>query len=402
MKIIDANSLVMLRTGLGRLRGMAGVALLAMLAAVVPAASAQAPGEHSLSGNFLAGEHARAVSDHAAAANYLSAVLAKNPDNEDLLQANLAALVHEGRFAEALPIAQRLEKQGTVTDGVMLLLAMDRFKQGDNAAAIALIEKLSDSSLNKFAKPLILCWMKLAEGKIDQARSALAPLAENKSVTLLHDVTAALLNDVAGDKAAAAGYAALATKPDSLSFRTVELTVNYFLRKGDAAAATKLLDDFTKIYPDNSLIGLLRLQLKQKPRPLIANERDGLAEAYYSIATGLLVDGAEQPAMLFTQLALDLNADLPAAQMLRGDLLMAASRFEDAVEAYRRVDKASPYSWNARQKLADALDRAGRTDEALKILQDMTDERTDVADAALALGQSAAVEGALCRIGGRL
>jgi tetratricopeptide (TPR) repeat protein len=386
VKIIDANSLVMLRTGLGGLRGTAGVALLAMLAAVVPAASAQAPGEHSLSGNFLAGEHARAVSDHAAAANYLSAVLAKNPDNEDLLQANLAALVHEGRFAEALPIAQRLEKQGTVTDGVMLLLAMDRFKQGDNAAAIALIEKLSDSSLNKFAKPLILGWMKLAEGKIDQAQSALAPLAENKSVALLHDVTAALLNDVADDKAAAAGYAALATKPDGLSFRTVELTVNYFLRKGDAAAATKLLDDFTKVYPDNALTGLLRLQLKQKPRPLIANERDGLAEAYYSIATGLLVDGAEQPAMLFTQLALDLNANLPAAQMLRGDLLMAAGRFEDAVEAYRRVDKASPYSWNARQKLADALDRAGRTDEALKILQDMTEERTDVADAALALG----------------
>jgi tetratricopeptide (TPR) repeat protein len=386
VKIINANSLVMLGTGLGRLRGTAGVALLAMLAAVLPAASAQAPGEHSLSGNFLAGEHARAVSDHAAAADYLSAVLAKNPDNEDLLQANLAALVHEGRFAEALPIAQRLEKQGTVTDGVMLLLAMDRFKQGDNAAAIALIEKLSDSSLNKFAKPLILCWMQLAQGKIDQARAALAPLAENKSVTLLHDVTAALLNDVADDKAAVAGYAALATKPEGLSFRTVELTVNYFLRKGDAAAATKLLDDFTKIYPDNSLIGLLRLQLKQKPRPLIANERDGLAEAYYSIATGLLVDGAEQPAMLFTQLALDLNADLPAAQMLRGDLLMAANRFEDAVEAYRRVDKASPYSWNARQKLADALDRTDRTDEALKILQDMTDERTDVADAALALG----------------
>jgi Flp pilus assembly protein TadD len=99
-----------------------------------------------------------------------------------------------------------------------------------------------------------------------------------------------------------------------------------------------------------------------------------------------LQDGAEQPAMLFTQFALDLKADLPAAQLLRGDLLMAALRYDDAVEAYRRVDKASPYSWNARQKLADALDQAGRSDEALKILQDMTEERTDVADAALALG----------------
>ena len=122
---------------------------------------------------------------------------------------------------------------------------------------------------------------------------ALAPLAEDKSVKMLYDITAALLNDVAGGKAAAASYAALAVKPDSLSFRTVELTMNYFLRKGDTAAATKLLDEFSTTYPDNSLICLLRPQLKQKPRPLIANERDGLAEAYYSIAAGLLQDGAD-------------------------------------------------------------------------------------------------------------
>ena len=187
MKIIGANSEIMLRTGLERLRGAAGMALIAALAVAAPAASAQAPGEHSLSGNFLAGEHARAMSDHAAAANYLSAVLAKNPDNEDLLQATLLALVHEGQFAEALPIAQRLDKQGVVADGVTLLLAMDRFKQGDNKAAIALINKLSDNSLNKFAEPLVLGWMLLADGKIDQARLALAPLAENISVKLLYD-----------------------------------------------------------------------------------------------------------------------------------------------------------------------------------------------------------------------
>ena len=47
----------------------------------------------------------------------------------------------------------------------MLLLAMDRFKQEDNAAAIELLNKLSDNSLNKFAKPLILGWMNLADGK---------------------------------------------------------------------------------------------------------------------------------------------------------------------------------------------------------------------------------------------
>jgi tetratricopeptide (TPR) repeat protein len=393
VKFIDASSEFAQRMGprplLHCARALMFVGALAGggLFAAAQAASSDPAGDHSLSGSFLAGEHARTVLDHSAAADYLSAVLAKNPDNQELLQTTLLALVHEGRFAEALPIAQRLEKQGVQADGVTLVLAINEFKQGNPAAAIVLIDKLSKGGLNEFARPLILGWLYLADGKADQARAVLAPLGAGDSVRLLHDVTLSLLNDVAGDKAAATqGYTSLAARPDTLSFRTVELTMNYFLRQGDAVAAEKVLNDFNKVYPDNALVGLLRPQLKQKVRPLIANERDGLAEAFYSIAAGLSQDGAEQPAMLFTQLALDLKADLPAAQLLRGDLLVAGKRYEDAIEAYRRVDKASAYSWNARQKLAEALDKVKRGDEALKILQDMTEERSDVADAALALG----------------
>jgi len=393
VKIIHASSEFVLRMGRRPLprcaRGLmlAGFTAGAGLFAAAQAASSDPVGDHTLAGNFLAGEHARTVLDHSAAADYLSAVLAKNPDDQDLLQTTLLALAHEGRFAEALPIAQRLDKQGVQADAVTLVLAINEFKQGNPAAAIAITDKLSPGGLNDFAKPLILAWLYLADDKADQARAALEPLAANDSVKLLHQVTLSLLNDVAADKAAAAqGYAGLAAKPDGLSFRTLELTVNYFLRQGDPAAAEKLLNDFNKVYPDNALIGLLQPQLKQKVRPLIANERDGMAEAFYSIAAGLSQDGAEQPAMLFLQLALDLKADLPAAQLLRGDLLMAGKRYDDAIEAYRRVDKASAYSWNARQKLAEALDKVKRSDEALKILQDMTDERSDVADASLALG----------------
>jgi len=388
VKIINMPSRFVPRMGLRRF--FAAAALSAALAGAgwsAAQAATDAAKEHTLSGNFLAGEHARAISDHSATADFLSAVLAKNPDDQELLQTTLLALVHEGRFAEALPIAQRLDKQGVDADVVTLVLGINEFKQGNSKAAIDLINKLPKGGLNEFAKPLILCWLYLADDKLEQGRQALAPLGANESVKLLHDLTLALLNDVGGDKAGAKqSYAGLTTKPEGLSFRTVELALNYFLRQGDAPAAEKLLQDFDNAYPDNALVGLLRPQLKKKAHPLIANERDGLAESFYSIAAGLNTEGAEQPAMLFTQLALDLKGDLPAAQLMRGDLLMAGERYDDAVEAYRRVDKASAYSWNARQKMAEALDKLNRGDEAVKILQDMTDERTDVADAALALG----------------
>ena len=113
---------------------------------VVNCATAQAASDpandHTLSANFLAGEHARAILDHSATADFLSAVLAKNPDDRELLQTTLLALVHEGRFAEALPIAQRLDKQGVEADIVTLVLGINEFKQGNPKAAIDLISKL--------------------------------------------------------------------------------------------------------------------------------------------------------------------------------------------------------------------------------------------------------------------
>jgi Flp pilus assembly protein TadD len=351
------------------------------------AATSDATTGRSLAGNFLAGEHARIVEDHSAAADFLKSVLANDPDDTELLQAAFTALSQEGRFGEAVPIAERLSQKAAGADAVELVLAMDAFKRGDFARAAQRIGKLPKGGLNDFSVPMLLAWVRLAEGDVAAARAALSPLATIEGVRPLHDLMLALLNDVAGDTAAAdAGYRALAGQPDALSFRTLELAANHFLRRGDGEAAAKLIDDFNKIYPDNSLIGLLRTQLEQRPRPLVADARQGLAEAAYSIAAGLLQDGAEQPAMLFAQMALDLSPEIAPAHLLRGDLLAAAERFEKAVEAYGLVDPNSAYAWTARQKTAEAFDRLDRADEAVKVLQAMTEERMNVADAALALG----------------
>ena len=64
------------------------MALLAALAAAAPAASATGAGRAFAVGNFLAGIHARQMSDYAAIADYLARVLAQDPDNVDLLQAH--------------------------------------------------------------------------------------------------------------------------------------------------------------------------------------------------------------------------------------------------------------------------------------------------------------------------
>ena len=62
----------------------------------------------SISGNYLAGRHAQAVSDMSQASLYFSKALELSPDSQSLLQRTFLVMASEGRIDEALPLAHRV------------------------------------------------------------------------------------------------------------------------------------------------------------------------------------------------------------------------------------------------------------------------------------------------------
>jgi tetratricopeptide (TPR) repeat protein len=108
---------------------------------------------------------------------------------------------------------------------------------------------------------------------------------------------------------------------------------------------------------------------KAKPAPLVANGREGAAEALYGLASAFARDESGiRLSLVYLQLALHLNADMEAPRLLLGNVLEAQQRWEEAAETYAGFEKDSPYYRAAQVGRADALSRIDRIDEASEAL----------------------------------
>jgi tetratricopeptide (TPR) repeat protein len=367
----------------------AAASVLVIAALPSPAATVQSDaGKPGALGAFLAGMHAQALKDYGPAADYLGDVLAHDPDNVDLLQQAFVAMVSGGRLNEAADIGRKLEAQKASSDTVSLVLAEQEVKARKAKAALDRLSKLSTDGLNRFTVPMVRAWAALENGKIDDALVAIKPLADVNGVQTLYTLHVGLLNDVAGRKAEAnKAYQQTIDDPQKLSFRVTEIVGNFYQRQKQPDQAKAVYAKFHDAYPDNPLLPLLTgNEGDAKAAPVVGNAREGLAEALFNLASVLYQEDARDMSLVYTRLALDLRPDFPAGQVLLGDLLAGAQHYADAVTAYRGVDQASPFGWQARLALADALNKLDRTQEAVTLLQGMVDERKDSADAAMMLG----------------
>ena len=362
----------------------------AAVSAPASAATLTTPGELGPGdfGSFLAGMHAKQIRDFGAMADYLTRILAHDPDNVDLLQQGFIAMASGGRLTEAAEIGRKLETQSAGSDTVSLVLAMQDLKADKRTAALERLAGLSSDGLNKFTVPLVKSWVALEDGKLADALAALAPLADVKGVQTLYDLHAGLLNELGGKPADAdTAYKKALDDPGNLSFRVVEIIGNFYLRENRAADAKAVYEKFGAAYPDNPLLPLLAEKAAAgKPAAIIGSARDGLAEALFNLASVLFQEDAHDMALVYTRLALDMRKDYPAAQVLLGDLLAGEKLYAEAVDVYKGVDTKSPFGWQARLAMADALNRIDRSPEAVTLLQAMSDERKDSADAPMMLG----------------
>ena len=293
-----------------------GPAALSVIAdAPAPAAlAASTPGEPGAGdlGNFLAGMHAKEMRDFGAMSDYLSRVLAHDPDNVDLLQQGFIAMASGGRLSEAAEIGRKLESQAAGSDTVSLVLAMQDLKADKRTAALARLTGLSSDGLNKFTVPLVKGWIELEDGKLKDALAALAPLADVKGVQTLYDLHAGLMNELGGKPADAdAAYKKALDDPQKLSFRVVEIIGNFYLRQKRPADAKAVYEKFGAAYPDNPLLPLLTEKAADgKPAAIIGSARDGLAEALFNLASVLYQEDARDMALVYTRLALDMRQGL--------------------------------------------------------------------------------------------
>ena len=337
----------------------------------------------------MAGLHAERMGDVSTAAEFLRDAIKKDPDNLELLQRGFLFSLSEGDIAGANQLAEKLVDRIPDVALPALTLAVQDFKRGDYQAAEARLQSLPDSGLNRFFVPLALAWIKNAQGDTDAAIAALDPLAQNSGFTVLRDMHAGLLYDVAGiTDAAEEGYKNALDGSQGGALRLVQALGSLYERTGREDEARELYEEYVAENPDTVLLDpeMKRLDSGASAPPLLRDSTDGLAEALFNVASTLQQQGATLLAMGYGRLALELKPEFPVDTVMIADIFDAQGRGEEAIAAYKSLPSDSPFHWLGRMRVAINLDDMGKTEQALAELERMAADRPERVDALVTMG----------------
>ena len=358
-------------------RRVAVVLVAALLASPAPqalaATEAPRPGA-TTAGNYLAGRHAQAVREMASAIAFYAAVLAREPDNPDLLRRAFVIYLAEGRIADALALAPRLPKEDAARIGYPeFLAAADAIKRGRFADAVTRLAALEPEGISALVVPLLTAWAEAGRGERAATVAVLGRLGGKEGIEPFRELHGALIADVAGDTAAAeTGMRKLADEDGGPTVRVAILLGNLYERTGERAKAQAVYDSFLKRSPDSRLLDEAMRRIAARaapPKPEVGTAAEGAAEAMLGLAGIFRQQNVRETGHLLVRLALHLRPDFPAAQVLLADMLEADRRYADANAAYAAIAPASALHRATRTRIAANLNRMDRSDEAVAMLE---------------------------------
>ena len=343
----------------------------------------------SVFGQYLAGRFARSVGDTTSASRYYELVLRRDPDNSDILTRAFLLMLADGRFEGATTLAHKIADVSQRSSLASQVLAVEQIVKGDYAGAAGILRKASRSRMNALIVPLMEAWALVGNSQGEESFKTLEFLRKKKGYALFRSYHVALISDFLGQaEKAEAAYRETIDAQKGGSLRVVEAFGLFLERAGRHQDAVDLYRDFLKREPTNILMltALARAESKEPVSPLITDAKQGVAEAFYGIAGGLLQENARDSALIYAQMALALKADMPVALTLIGGIMESAQRFEAANELYRRIESGSPYGWNARLRMAANLEEMDKLKAAVTLLRKLEKERPDRIDPLVELG----------------
>jgi tetratricopeptide (TPR) repeat protein len=337
-------------------------------------------------GAYLAGRIAQADRDDEAALGFYQAALAHAPDDPELTARVFVLATSAGRFDLARPLAAKLLAADPTAALANLVQAVELTKAGHAADALELARHLPEDGFYRLVGAFTRAWLKAdAKAPVAEALAELEPVRSEPELAPLAALHAALIEDLAGDFDGAKRDYLETLGQRSPPLRLAQLAGNFFERSGDPQRAAAIYTAFAAAGGAEGGIHPAVVPGVKPPR-IVADARDGLAEAMFHLAG--LVSEAESPevAMLALRLALELRPDFPLATLMLGDIYTAEGKPAQAIAVYRGVPATAPTSWAARLRLAGPMDETGDAEGAEAVLRQMAAERPAEAQPLIELG----------------
>jgi tetratricopeptide (TPR) repeat protein len=355
--------------------------------------SAQFPTSHDLksltmSGSYLAARHASVERDASSAATFYRSALRTDPKNNELLDRAFISSLADGDIDEAVKLADRILTIDKSNRVARLVVGVRDLKAKKYASAQANINQSIRGPITDLVATLLSGWASYGAGDTKTAVANIDKLTGPEWYPIFKDLHSGMILDLAGKEKDAGTRFERAHKLDDSMLRVADAYARWLSRNNDEPAATAVYEAFDKKLARHPLVleGLRETKAGKKLAPLVDSAQAGAAEALYGIGATLTRRGGEDLALVYLQLSLYLVPNHPLALLSLADLYESVKKPAMAIKVYERMPASSPLKRNAQIQLATDLDAADRSDEAIKILKNVTTEDPKDLEAIMALG----------------
>jgi tetratricopeptide (TPR) repeat protein len=340
------------------------------------------------SGSYLAARHASVERDAASAAAFYRSALRTDPKNNELLDRAFISSLAEGDIDEAVKLADRILTLDKSNRVARLVVSVRDLKQKKYATAQLNINQSIRGPITDLVATLLSGWASYGAGDAKAAVANIDKLTGPEWYPIFKDLHAGMIFELSGKDKDAGQRFERAYKLDDSMLRVVDEYARWSSRNKDQAAAVSIYEAFDKKLPRHPLVleGLREARAGKKLPPLVDSAQAGAAEALYGIGATLTRRGGEDLALVYLQLSLYLQPTHSLALLSLADLYESVKKPQMAIKVYERVPANSPLKRNAQIQLATNLDAADRSEEAIKILKDVTTETPKDIEAIMALG----------------
>jgi tetratricopeptide (TPR) repeat protein len=340
------------------------------------------------SGSYLAARHASVERDANSAAAFYRSALRTDPKNNELLDRAFISSLADGDIDEAVKLADRILTLDKSNRVARLVVGVRDLKLKKYATAQTNINQSIRGPITDLVATLLSGWASYGAGDAKTAVTNIDKLTGPEWYPIFKDLHAGMILELSGKEKDAGTRFERAYKLDDSMLRVSDEYARWLSRNKDAAAATGVYEAFDKKLPRHPLVleGLREAKAGKKLSPLIDSAQAGAAEALYGIGATLTRRGGEDLALVYLQLALYLQPNHPLALLSLADLYESVKKPAMAIKVYERMPANSPLKRNAQIQLATNLDAADRSDEAIKILKEVTTEDPKDVEAIMALG----------------
>ncbi|AML51223.1 tetratricopeptide repeat protein [Falsihalocynthiibacter arcticus] len=347
--------------------------------------SAQSEG---LSGAYLAARSASSAADFEEAVVYFTRALALDPDNTFLMNNAAASFLSLGQIDSAIPIAAALEEQDVHSQIADLVLTIEEIRNGEYDTVSKRIKDGAD--LGPVLTQLIDAWAELGSGKMSVALEKFDALEAQPSFEGIANFHRALALGSVGDYGAALEvFESIEEKGFSHTRSTLIAYVEILSqmeRNDDALEALGKAYNLGDADPEFADL-YARLENGETLAFTAApSAREGVAQAAFTLAEILSVEGTPDQTILYSRMAEILDPSFIPAVLLTAEMLEELEQFDLATKAYAKVPTDHPSFHLAEIGRADTLRRAGKPEAAVEVLRTLSKNRPELPAVLIGLG----------------